>query len=249
MEVALYPFDYIRITQRHDEGNHLPHWKPFKKCSDKPWDEALEDGGRGYFVPKNDFKIEEKHGSESSGYSLRLISVNKLKIPFKESPDYLKITLTHLNKDDFDKVKVGQIIHKNEKIAREGTSGKASGNHFHCTANIGKYYGFKKNGNDKYCFVYEKSLTPTEAFYIDTTKTKILSTKNYIFKNVNINIGSVSNEVEKTNLFLSKKILGNYYGFYTEGGIKSFQKINKLSETGNIDLKTFEKLLDNGVKL
>lgn len=182
-EYAIYPFEYMRITQRHDEGNHLAHWQPFKGCSDKPWDEATQDGGRGYFVPKNDYKIVEKLGNQSGGYNIRLETTNKVYIPYQDEPVILEITLTHINKDDYDKVKVGQVIHKNEKILREGTSGQSSGNHLHCTANIGKYYGFKENGNKKYCFVYEKSLTPIEAFYVDSS-VKILDSKGYAFKEV-----------------------------------------------------------------
>ena len=44
MEYAVYPFDYMRITQRHDQGNHTAHWNPFKDYADNPWDEACQDG-------------------------------------------------------------------------------------------------------------------------------------------------------------------------------------------------------------
>ena len=180
MEYLIYPFDCMRITQRHDKGNHLAHWYPFKKCSDKPWDEACEDGGRGYFVPKNNYKIVEKSGSQEYGYNIRLETCNKVKIPYQDEEVIFEMTLTHLGYDDYSKLKVGQILTKGQKIIREGTSGKASGNHFHCTANIGKYYGFKENGNDKYCFVYEKSLIPTEAFYIDSS-VNIMDANGYDF--------------------------------------------------------------------
>lgn len=247
MELALYPFKTMRITQRHDEGNHIKHWKPFKICSDKPFDEGLEDGKRGFFHPFNDFKIEEKLGSQETGFSVRLISCEKLKLPKRRELEYLKITLTHLNKDDFDKLKVGQIIHKNEEIIREGTSGHATGNHFHITANIGKYYGFKKNGNGAWCFVYEKSLLPNEAFYIDETKTKFI--RGYNMQRVNFEIGSAGEDVEEINKYLSYQTSGSYFGYYSNGAIKSFQKINKLNENGKINLETFTKLLENGVNL
>ena len=104
MEYAIYPFLEIRITQRHDEGNHLAHWKPFKDCSDKPWDEASTDGGRSYFVPQNDYRIVEKSGSQSGGYNVRLETVNKVKIPYQSEPVILELTLTHLNYDDWSKL-------------------------------------------------------------------------------------------------------------------------------------------------
>ena len=45
------------------------------------------------------------------------------------------------------------------------------------------------------------------------------------------------------------EVKGNFYGYYSSYGIKAFQNINNLEETGNVDLKTFERLLDKGVKL
>lgn len=180
MEYAVYPFEQMRITQRHDEGNHLAHWNPFKDYSDKPWDEATQDGGRGYFVPKNDYRVVEKTGTQEYGYNVRLETVNKVKIPYQNDLVVLEVTLTHLNYDDWSKLYNGQIIHKGEKILREGTSGQASGNHLHCTANIGKYYGYHKNSNGKWCFAYYKALTPTEAWYIDDS-VNILNNKGYNF--------------------------------------------------------------------
>ena len=182
MEYAIYPFLDMRITQRHDEGNHLPHWQGSTDYSDKPWDEASTDGGRQYFVPQNDFIIEQKSGSQSGGYNVRLKSVNKLKIPYQNDTVYLRITLTHLNYDDYSQLSEGQIIHRGEQLIREGTSGQASGNHLHITANIGQYYGLLQNSNGKWCFTYDKALTPTEAFYVDPSITTISSSKNYTFQ-------------------------------------------------------------------
>ena len=184
-EYSIYPFENMKITQRHDEGNHLAHWYPSANCSDKPWDEAGKDEKREYFVPQNDFKIVEILGLNSTTTnSVRLESVNKLKIPYQDDPVTLELTLTHMNEDNLKQVHVGQIIHKGEKILLEGSDGLSTGNHFHCTANIGKYYGFKKNTNGKWCYVYEKSLIPPEAFYIDKKCTNIINPKNYTFKEV-----------------------------------------------------------------
>lgn len=183
MEYSIYPFEYMRITQRHDEGNHLAHWYPTANCSDKPWDEAVKDGNRQYFDPSNEFRIVEILGLNSTTTnSVRLESVNKLKIPYQEEPVILEITLTHMEEETIKKLKVGQIIHKHEKIILEGKDG-ATAYHFHCTANIGKYYGFKKNGNGKWCYVYEKSLLPDEAFYIDSFN-NIINPKGYNFKEI-----------------------------------------------------------------
>lgn len=184
-EYAIYPFRYMNITQRHDQGNHTPHWKNSKNYSDKPWDEACKDGGRSYFEPMNDFVIEEVLGlNTSTTNSVRLKSVNKLYIPFKEEPDYLYVTLTHMNEDNLKQVKKGQVLKAGTKILMEGTDGYATGNHFHVTANLGKYYGMLKNSNGSWVFTYEKSLLPNEAFYFDGSWTEMIYARNYEFKGV-----------------------------------------------------------------
>lgn len=251
MEAALYPFKYMRITQRHDEGNHLPHWSPTPKPlkSDKPWDEACEDGYRSYFIAYNRYKVVEKFGSEKNGYNVRLESVDLLKLPKYEDPQILEITLTHINRDDYDKIRVGQIFEKNSKILREGTSGNATGNHFHITANIGRYDGFVKNSNNKYIFAYSKSLLPNEAFYVDTKKTTILNAKKYEFIGVNYSYGMTHKEIGKIDEFLSNEVKGETYGDYTLNSVRVFQSKNNLQATGEVDLETFNKMLNRGAKL
>lgn len=182
-EYAIYPFRVMNITQNYNQGNHVPHWKNVTNYSDKPWDEACVDSGRSYFEPKNDFIIEEVLGLNTSiTNTVRLKSVNKLYIPYKEEANYLYITLTHMNEDNLARVKQGDIIKAGTKILMEGTDGNATGNHFHITANIGKYYGLKQNNNGKWCYTYEKSLLPEEAFYVDSSYTAIKNSNGSIFK-------------------------------------------------------------------
>ena len=160
-EYAVYPFKYMNITQRHDQGNHVNHWKNSTNWSDFPWDEGLKDSGRSYFEPQNDFLIEEVLGLGTNiTNTVRLKSLNKLYIPYKNEPDYLYMTLSHMNEDNLKQLKVGDILKKGSKILLEGTDGIATGNHFHITANIGQYYGFLQNNNGSWCFTYEKSLLP-----------------------------------------------------------------------------------------
>lgn len=182
-EYAIYPFRVMNITQNYDDGNHVPHWKNSKDHSDKPWDEACEDSGRSYFEPQNDFIVEEVLGlNTSTTNTVRLKSVNKLYIPYKKTADYLYITLTHMNESNLKQVKKGDVLKKGTKILMEGTDGNATGNHFHITANLGKYYGLLKNSNDKWCYTYHKSLLPHEAFYVDNTYTKIKNSNGSSFQ-------------------------------------------------------------------
>lgn len=258
MEYSIYPFEYIRITQRHDEGNHKAHNIPFKNYSDKPWDEACKDSGRSYFVPQNDYIIEEILGLNTTATtnSVRLKSLNKLKIPYQEEPVYLYLTLTHMNEDNLRQIHVGEVLKKNTKILLEGTDGGATGNHFHVTANIGKYYGFKKNSNGKWCFVYDKSLTPPEAFYIDKGFNKIINTNGYTFKEVPtffppkgyFTKGDSGENVKKISDFFCNKVKGNYYGDYLEACVKVFQKNNNLETDGSIGNITLSKMKEEGFK-
>ena len=185
-EYAIYPFRYMNITQRHDQGNHVPHWKGVTNYSDKPWDEACKDGGRSYFESQNDFIIEQVLGlnGDPTTNSVRLKSVNKLYIPYKKEPDYLYITLTHMNEDNLKQVYQGQILKAGTKILMEGTDGWSTGNHFHITANLGKYHGMLKNNNSAWCFTYDKSLLPHEAFYLDKSYTQVIYAREYPFKEV-----------------------------------------------------------------
>ena len=257
MEYAVYPFLYMRITQRHDEGNHLPHWNPFKDYADKPFDEALKDSGRDYFVPQNDYRVVEILGlGTSTTNSVRLETVNKVKIPYQDDSVILEITLSHMEEEDLKKLKVGQIIHKNEKIIREGKDG-ATANHFHITANIGKYYGLKKNSNGKYVFAYDKSLLPNEAFYIDTRINNIIDNKQYDFLEVPseflpskgyYGIGDSDDNVSKICSWFSDKVNGNYYGEYVDACVKVFQKSHDLNITGNVDIETLNEMIKDGFK-
>ena len=198
-EYAIYPFKYMNISQRHDQGNHTAHWKNVTNHSDKPWDEACKDTGRSYFEPQNDFLIQEVKGlnTTKSTNAVRLKSVNKLYIPYKKEPDYLYVTLTHMNEDNLKQVKVGQVLKKGTKILMEGTDGNATGNHFHITANIGKYYGLLQNNNGKWCWTYEKSLLPNEAFYLDKKHTTIKNNNKYSFAEVPTEIVKVGTPVKR----------------------------------------------------
>lgn len=259
MEYAKYPFKYMRITQNIGDGNHLAHWKGSKDHSDKPWDEAGKDSGQDSFCPLNDFKIEQILGISSSVTNTVILkSAKKLHLPYGVE-DYLFLTLTHINEKDLKKLKVGQVIKAGEciKSIREGVDGNASGNHLHITANIGKYHGLLKNSNGKWCYTYDKSLKPEEAFYLDNKHTTILNAKGSIFKEVSkesffgekgyFSLGDTHKNIGKICKFMhvefskygewlgldNEDILGNYYGPVIEAYIKEFQKRAKAD--GNYD--------------
>lgn len=255
-EYAIYPFEEMRITQRHDEGNHIPHWKPTPNYSDKPWDEACKDTGRSYFVPQNDYIVETVLGLKTTKVtnSVILRTYNKVIIPYQTEPVYLYLTLTHMAEEDMYKMKAGQIIRKGSKILREGKDG-ATSYHFHCTANIGDYYGFLKNSNGKWVFAFEKSLLPNEAFYIDKKVTHIYKDSGYKFLEVPTGFlppkgyftkGNSGENVRKINDWYANQVKGNFYGNYTEANVKEFQRQNGLEEDGNIGAITLAKMEEQG---
>lgn len=249
MKYAIYPFDYMRITQRHDQGNHTAHWNPFKDYSDKPWDEACKDGGRSYFIPQNDYIIDR---IILNSRSMILSTTDKVKIPYQEETVILHLTLTHMKYEDLSKLKEGQVVKKGTKLILEGDEGGAYGYHFHCTANIGKYYGMKQNSNGKWCFVYDKALIPTEAFYVDNNFTNIINSNGYDFKTVPalINKGMSGDKVFKICDFLSRKVTGNYYGDYCEACVGVYKKQHNISGDGSyIDEETLESMIKDGLEL
>ena len=232
-EYAIYPFRYMNVTQRHDQGNHISHWQGSTNYSDKPWDEACKDGGRSYFEPQNDFVIEQVLGlnGDNTTNSVRLKSVNKLYMPYKKEPDYLYITLTHMNEDNLKQVYKGQVLKKGSKILLEGTDGYATGNHFHITANLGKYYGLLKNSNGSWCYTYDKSLLPNEAFYVDTNYTILINTAGYKFQNLpkeepvyignpvtrNENVNQIEVVATQLNCRKAPGLNGEFIGFVNKG--------------------------------
>ena len=232
-EYAIYPFRYMNVTQRHDQGNHIPHWQGSTNYSDKPWDEACKDSGRSYFEPQNDFIIEQVLGlnGDNTTNSVRLKSVNKLYMPYKKDPDYLYITLTHMNEDNLKQVYKGQVLKKGSKILLEGTDGYATGNHFHITANLGKYYGLLKNSNGSWCYTYDKSLLPNEAFYVDTDYTILINTAGYKFQNLpkeeviyvgnpvarNENVNQIEVIATQLNCRKTPGLQGEFIGFVNKG--------------------------------
>ena len=231
-EYAIYPFKFMNITQRHDQGNHLPHWKDSTNYSDKPWDEACEDSGRSYFAPQNDFIVEDVLGINSNvTNSVRLKSINKLYIPYKKDQDYLYLTLTHMNEDNLKQISKGQIIKKGSTILLEGKDGIATGNHFHITANLGKYYGLLQNSNGSWCYTYDKSLLPNEAFYADTNYTILINTAGYKFQSLpkeepvyigssvarNENVNQIEVIASQLNCRKTPGLQGEFIGFVNKG--------------------------------
>lgn len=180
-----YPFKTMNITQSYGVGNHIPHNSGTPK--DYPIDEAGKDLGRDYFhCPCDSMKVTKLYGNPTIGYHIWLESTSKVSLA-NGSTDYVTILAVHMNYDDYKKLKVGQIYKRGQAIFREGTTGKATGNHCHFAVASGlgsKANYWKQNSKGSWVLVTSGSpLKPEQAFYINTAFTKIKNAYKLKFKN------------------------------------------------------------------
>lgn len=183
-EYLTYPFKTMRITQTYNgTTSHKPHTTGNLK--DFPIDEGGKDGGRDPMYAPCDLIIKRIYGVGTGGTNtVWFESVNKVITPV--ATDYICGCATHPNDSDLKKLKVGQKIKKGEIVCYEGTDG-ATGNHIHLSIALGKLEGngWKQNSNGKWVLTGTgKELKPEEAFFVDPSFTKILSSNGLKFKEV-----------------------------------------------------------------
>lgn len=174
----------MRITQTYiGKTSHLPHTTGSPK--DYPIDEGGADTGRDFiYCPSDEMIVKRVYGTFSGGTNTIWLE-SKEKVCFADgSEDYCVLMITHPNDDDLRKISVGQVFRRKEKICREGSDG-ASANHLHLSVGKGKNSGngWVKNSNGKWVLtVTGKAMKPENAFFIDESFTKIISTKGLSFK-------------------------------------------------------------------
>ena len=165
MNYLIYPTKTIGITQ--DYLGTFSHTKYYKgKPQSFPWDEAGKDGGRDYmYCPCDEVEIKRLYLTGTN--TIWLQSTTKVQTPTFN--DYITLKITHPNDDDMLKLKVGQKFKRGQAIVREGTSGQATGNHFHFEIAKGQFKdlankGWVKNSLD--AWVIPNSVKPEHAFFI-----------------------------------------------------------------------------------
>lgn len=181
----IYPIKTMKISQGYT-GNysHNPHSAGNPK--DYPWDEAGADGGREYcYCPCDKMKVVRVFGVGASGTNtIWLTSTSKVNFADGTS-DYFTMLITHPNDDDLRKISVGKTYTRGQQICREGTDGRATGNHFHFAAGKGKIKGNGWTQNSCKAWVLTTTngtYKPEQLFYIDKSFTKIVSDKGLKFK-------------------------------------------------------------------
>ena len=181
----IYPMKTMKITQGYT-GNysHNPHSAGSPK--DYPWDEAGADGGREYFYcPCDQMKVVRIFGVGASGTNTIWLESTS-KVNFADgTQDYVTILVTHPNDDDLRKISVGKTYTRGQQICREGTDGRATGNHFHFSAGKGKIKGNGWTQNSRKAWVLTTingTYKPEKLFYIDKSFTAIKSNAGLSFK-------------------------------------------------------------------
>ncbi len=124
LEYAIFPMDYLHITQTSGEGTHL---------NNRAVDLAGADTGiDDFYAP----------------FTLRIVRIQKgYNIVWAESAapvhlangdvSYISMLLEHSN--HIDGLYIGQQIPQGEVFYDEGTAGNASGNHVHCEFGLGRF--------------------------------------------------------------------------------------------------------------
>ena len=181
----IYPMKTMKISQDYiNNYSHGPHSKGSPK--DYPWDEAGADSGREYFYcPCDKMKVVRVFGVGGSGTNtIWLTSTSKVDFADGTS-DYFTMLVTHPNDDDLRKISVGKTYIRGQQICREGTDGRATGNHFHFAVGKGKITGNGWTQNSRKAWVLTctgGSYKPEKLFFIDKNFTKIIDDKNLKFK-------------------------------------------------------------------
>lgn len=170
-----YPVKVMNITQGYS-GNYSHGTHSTGSPADYPIDEACSDSGRDWFYcPCDEMRIAHIYGVGKIGTNtIWLESTDKVKMPVGE--DFVTILVTHPNDDDLKKLTVGQIFMRGQAMFREGNDGNATGYHFHIAVGTGKFKGNGWVKNSKGAWVNQttgRQLKPEEAFYVDTSFTKV----------------------------------------------------------------------------
>lgn len=124
LEYAIFPMEYLMITQTSGEGTHLCNWAV---------DFAGEDTGIDDFYAPFTLRVVRLQ----EGYGIVWAqSVDKVHLA-NGGLDYVTLLLEHC--DDIDDLYVGQVVKQGEVFYTEGTAGNATGNHVHAEFAIGPY--------------------------------------------------------------------------------------------------------------
>ena len=182
-----YPCKVMRITQNYSgRTSHYNHLTG--KPSDYSVDEACTDSGRDWiYCGCDELKVIRITGTRDSHKtnSMWLTSTTKCDLA-NGKKSVVTLHFVHPNDDDLNKLREGQVFHRGDKICREGNDGSSS-NHLHMAVGLGVITnnGWVQNTKGKWVLTTtDGPIKPEDAFYIDTSFTKVLSSGGIKFKNL-----------------------------------------------------------------
>jgi len=169
MEKPLFPSEYMRLTQKYNEGTHI---------SSFAIDNAGKDSGiSDIYAPYTGIikKIYQNDANE-----VWLESINQVQYP-DGTVDYMTILFAHAN--NVDNLFVGKTINKGEVFYSEGTKGNASGNHCHIECGRGKFTGSGWHKNTSGYWSINNGEKPELCLWVDDS-IKIIDSKSLDFKKI-----------------------------------------------------------------
>lgn len=123
-EYAMFPMDYLQITQTSHEGSHLCNW-------------AIDLGGQDRGIDDFYAPFTLRIVRIQEGYNIVWgQSVEKVHLA-NGGLDYVTVLLEH--DDSIEGLYVGQVVQQGEVFYQEGMAGNATGNHVHVEFGLGPY--------------------------------------------------------------------------------------------------------------
>lgn len=140
LEVALFPFEYLYMTQ--DEGGDYSHLGTYN-IDLSGWGASGKINKCPFYAPCT-LKCVAIWDSNSNQRVYE--SVNKVHLA-NGNIDYLTIEFAH---DDAPLYNIGDVISQGDILGHTGTTGNVTGDHTHSCCGQGKYQGFTKRESGLY---------------------------------------------------------------------------------------------------
>lgn len=187
----VYPTKTMFISQSYT-GNYSHNKSSQGTPKDFPIDESCGSTGRDYFYcPCDELIVKKIYGVGVKGTNTIWLQSTSPVVLANGKESYVTIMVIHPNDDTLKGIKTNQRFKRGDKMFLEGNDGNATGNHFHISVSASKYVspGWKENNKGAWV-ITGNPIKPEEAFYVDTTFTKIKKSNGLKFKNKPLQIGT-----------------------------------------------------------
>ena len=187
MNYLIYPIKVMNITQTYENDySHSRHTVGTPK--DYPIDDNCgATGANGYFYCPCDAMIVKKIYGVGTSTSNVLWLESTTPVITPTFTDYVTIMVAHIEDSELNKLKIGQVFTRKERVALEGKDGYATGEHFHIVVGRGKFAGtgWVKNNRGKWVPQTTNGMKKPELiFYVDKSFTTIVSDKGLNFQDM-----------------------------------------------------------------